>query len=67
MLNYFGISGMAEKRAENFARRIAAYLDTKFFGKEASAGTQFTRGSPLTTAKDIVDGMIVECKIFSIK
>ena len=60
----FGIVGMAEKRAENFARRIAAYLDTKFFAEAVSAGTQFTRGA-LTTAKDIVDGMIVDAKSVS--
>lgn len=60
----FGIAGMAEKRAENFARRIAAYLDRAFFGEAVSAGTQFTRGS-LTDKKDIVDGMIVQAKTVS--
>lgn len=60
----FGIAGMAEKRAENFARRIAAYLDRAFFGEAVSAGTQFTRGT-LTDKKDIVDAMIVQAKTVS--
>lgn len=60
----FGISGMAEKRAENFARRIAAYLDRAFFGEAVEAGTQFNRGS-LTDKKDIVDAMIVQAKTVS--
>lgn len=60
----FGIAGMAEKRAENFARRIAAYLDRAFFGEAVSAGTKFTRGT-LTDKKDIVDAMIVQAKTVS--
>lgn len=63
-IKLFGVAGMAEKRAGNFTRRIAAYLDTKFFAEAVSAGTQFTRGA-LTTAKDIVDKMIVDAKSVS--
>lgn len=60
----FGIEGMAEKRAANFATRVSAYLDRAFFGEAVSAGTPFTRGT-LTAAKDIVDGMIVQAKSVS--
>lgn len=63
-IKLFGIAGMAEKRADNFARRIAAYLDRAFFGEAVSAGTQFTRGN-LTDKKDIVDAMIVQAKTVS--
>lgn len=63
-IKLFGIAGMAEKRAENFARRIAAYLDRAFFAEAVSAGTQFTRGA-LTDKKDIVDAMIVQAKTVS--
>jgi len=57
----YGIDGMAAKRKENFAKRIIAYLDRKFFTEAVNGGTQFTRGS-LTGAKDIIDAMIVAAK-----
>lgn len=57
----YGIDGMAEKRKANFAKRVIAYLDRKFFATCKTAGTQFERGD-LTTAKDIIDAMIVSAK-----
>ena len=57
----YGIDGMAEKRKDNFAKRVSAYLDRKFFAEAVNAGTQFTRGS-LTKAKEIIDAMIVSAK-----
>jgi len=57
----YGIDGMAEKRKGNFAKRVIAYLDRKFFATAVDAGTKFTRGS-LTAEKDILDAMIVEAK-----
>lgn len=57
----YGIDGMAAKRKDNFAKRVVAYLDRKFFAEAVSAGTKFTRGS-LTKAKDIIDAMIVAAK-----
>lgn len=57
----YGIDGMAAKRKDNFAKRVVAYLDRKFFAEAVNAGTQFTRGS-LTKAKDIIDAMIVAAK-----
>ena len=57
----YGIDGMAEKRKENFAKRIVAYLDRAFFTEAVTSGTRFTRGS-LTGAKDIIDAMIVSAK-----
>ena len=57
----YGIDGMAEKRKANFAKRVIAYLDRKFFAEAVNAGTQFTVGS-LSTPKDIIDAMIVSAK-----
>lgn len=57
----YGIDGMAEKRKGNFAKRVIAYLDRKFFAEAVNAGTKFTRGS-LTDVKEIVDAMIVAAK-----
>ena len=57
----YGIDGMAAKRKDNFAKRVVAYLDRKFFAEAVNAGTQFTRGA-LTQPKDIIDAMIVAAK-----
>lgn len=57
----YGIDGMAEKRKGNFAKRIIAYLDRKFFNEAVTSGTQFNRGS-LTDPKEIIDAMIVRAK-----
>lgn len=57
----YGIDGMAAKRKDNFAKRVVAYLDRKFFAEAVNAGTQFTRGA-LTDVKDIIDAMIVAAK-----
>lgn len=50
-----------QKRANNQAKRIEAYLDREFFAEAVKAGTQFTRGS-LTDTKEIIDAMIVKAK-----
>ena len=60
-LKLYGVAGMAQKRADNQSKRIAAFLDKTFFDVAVKAGTQFTRGS-LTDAKEIVDAMIVKAK-----
>lgn len=57
----YGIDGMAEKRKSNFAKRVIAYLDRKFFAEAKASGTKFTRGT-LTDAKEIIDAMIVQAK-----
>ena len=57
----YGIDGMAEKRKSNFAKRVIAYLDRKFFAEAKASGTKFTRGA-LTDAKEIIDAMIVAAK-----
>lgn len=57
----YGIDGMAEKRKSNFAKRVIAYLDRKFFATTVNAGTEFERGT-LTAEKDILDAMIVQAK-----
>lgn len=63
-LKLYGVAGMAEKRATNFANRVKAYLDKQFFAEAVAEGTKFTRNS-LTDAKDIIDGMIVNAKSVS--
>ena len=60
-LKLYGVAGMAQKRADNQSKRIAAFLDKTFFDVAVKAGTQFTRGS-LTGPKEIVDAMIVQAK-----
>ena len=57
----YGIDGMAEKRKGNFAKRVIAYLDRKFFAEAVNAGTKFTRGA-LTDEREIIDSMIVAAK-----
>ena len=57
----YGIDGMAEKRKANFAKRVIAYLDRKFFSEAVNSGTHFNAGG-LSTPKDIVDAMIVSAK-----
>lgn len=58
-----GIPALAEKRKANFAKRVAAYLDTKFFATARSAGTAYAGES--TAVKDIIDDMIVTAKTTS--
>ena len=60
-LKLYGVAGMAQKRADNQSKRIAAFLDKTFFDVAVKAGTKFTRGS-LTDPKEIVDTMIVKAK-----
>ena len=60
-LKLYGVAGMAQKRADNQSKRIAAFLDKTFFDVAVKAGTKFTRGS-LTDPKEIVDAMIVQAK-----
>lgn len=57
----YGIDGMAEKRKANFAKRVIAYLDRKFFAEAKASGAKFNRGG-LTDAKEIIDAMIVAAK-----
>lgn len=57
----YGIDGMAEKRKANFAKRVEAYLDRKFFEGCKTEGNKVERGT-LTTAKEIIDNMIVKAK-----
>ncbi len=60
-----GIAGLAEKRMGNFAKRVSAYLDTKFFATAKTAGTAYAGAK--TDIKDIVDEMIVSAKTTSSK
>ncbi|MBR4610206.1 MAG: hypothetical protein IKO38_07140 [Erysipelotrichaceae bacterium] len=59
-IKLLGVDGLAEKRKGNFSKRIAAYLDTKFFGVAKTEGTAYDGDS--TAAKAIVDDMIVTAK-----
>jgi hypothetical protein len=56
----YGIDGMAEKRRANFAKRIEAYLDRKFFEESVNAGTAYSGAK--TKTKEILDEMIVAAK-----
>ena len=55
-----GVPALAEKRMANFSRRVAAYLDTKFFATAKAAGTAYAGEG--AEAKDIIDDMIVDAK-----
>lgn len=57
----YGVAGMAEKRKANFAKRVIAYLDRKFFTEAVNGGSKFERGT-LTDPKEILDAMIVSAK-----
>lgn len=57
----YGVAGMAEKRKANFAKRVIAYLDRKFFIEAVNGGSKFERGT-LTDPKEILDAMIVSAK-----
>lgn len=59
-LKLYGIAGMAEKRMQNFTKRVIAYLDKAFFAKAIAVGTAYTGTS--TNAQDIIDDMIVTAK-----
>lgn len=56
----YGIDGMAQRRKANFAKRIEAYLDRKFFAEAVSGGTAYTGAK--TDTKEILDEMIVSAK-----
>lgn len=59
-IKLLGIPALAEKRKANFAKRVSAYLDTKFFATAMTAGTAYAGTS--TAVKDIIDDMIVTAK-----
>ncbi len=59
-IKLLGIPALAEKRMANFAKRVSAYLDTKFFATAKTAGTAYDGDS--TEVKDIIDDMIVTAK-----
>ena len=62
-IKLLGIAGLAERRKANFAKRVAAYLDTKFFATAKTAGNAYA-GSE-TDVQDILDEMIVTAKTVS--
>lgn len=59
-IKLYGIDGMAERRKANFARRIEAYLDRKFFAETVNGGTAYAGAK--TKTKEILDEMIVSAK-----
>lgn len=59
-IKLLGIPALAEKRKANFAKRVSAYLDTKFFEVAKTAGTAYAGDK--TEVKDIIDAMIVTAK-----
>lgn len=59
-IQLLGVSALVQRRALNQAKRIQAYLDTKFFSTAKTAGTAYA-GSK-TDYKDILDELIVTAK-----
>lgn len=62
-IKLLGIPALAEKRKANFAKRVSAYLDTKFFATAKSAGTAYA--GEQTDVDKIIDEMIVTAKTTS--
>lgn len=60
-LRLYGVAGMAEKRKENYANQIKAYLDRSFFTCAKTEGNKVERPKD-GTVQDIIDNMIVTAK-----
>ena len=79
-LRLHGVSGIAEKRKVNHAKRMTAYLDRQFFGCAEAEGTEFTMtGENViekieslilnveTTENDFVDGVDRDLLVLTVK
>lgn len=56
-IKLYGIDGMAERRKGNHIKRMIAYLDTEFFAKAVSEGTEL-RNVTETRIEDILEALI---------
>lgn len=56
-IKLYGIAGMAEKRKANHIKRMIAYLDTEFFAKAVSEGTELKNVTE-TRIEDILEALI---------
>lgn len=76
----FGVDGLAEKRKDNHAKRISAFLDNQFFGAMVTAGTEVDLEAEKieeqleemiqaieTTSNDYVDGVEREDIVLAVK
>lgn len=59
-IKLLGVPALAEKRKANFAKRVSAYLDTKFFATAKRAGTAYA--GEQTDVDKVLDEMIVTAK-----
>ena len=56
-IKLYGIDGMAERRKGNHIKRMIAYLDTEFFAKAVSEGTELKNVTE-TRIEDILEALI---------
>ena len=56
-IKLYGLDGMAEKRKVNHTKRMIAYLDTEFFSKAVSEGTEL-KNITETSIEEILEALI---------
>lgn len=56
-IKLYGLAGMAEKRKVNHTKRMIAYLDTEFFSKAVSEGTEL-KNITETSIEEILEALI---------
>ena len=56
-IKLYGLDGMAEKRKTNHTKRMIAYLDTEFFAKAVSEGTELKNVTE-TSIEEILEALI---------
>lgn len=56
-IKLYGLAGMAEKRKVNHTKRMIAYLDTEFFSKAVSEGTEL-KNITETSIEEILEDLI---------
>lgn len=59
-IKLYGVTELAARRAENQAKRVAAFLDTQFYAEAKTSGTEFI--TELTDKKQIIDALIDDVK-----
>ena len=57
-LDLYGVAGIAEKRKDNHAKRVIAYLDKAFFTEAETSGTALTLPTTATTVQEKVEALI---------
>ena len=57
-IKLFGIAGVAERRKDNHAKRMIAYLDTEFFNCAETEGASVTLPASATTTAEKLEALI---------